>query len=166
MFRFPLSQLGPNTPVWLAIAAAIITIGLCLVAIVWGFVLDRKYNGPYTLLAASNGQKWKRATIIMFAYTVWIPLAGPLQALISPHPGLWPALTLLWGGFWVVVFPVAVLLKRWHVERRLATYRRMDAYRGTIKGVLSSRIFGWIAWLMSAEMKRFIDEGYPEDRSR
>jgi len=163
VFRFPLSQLGPNTPEWLAIAAAMLAIGLCLVALVWGFILDRKYNGPYTLLAASNGQKWKSATIIMFLYTVCIPLAGALQPLMSPYPDQWPAFPLFCGGLWVVVFPVAVLLKRWNIERDLATYRRMDSYRGTIKGILSSRIFGWIAWLMSAEMKRFLAEGYPED---
>ena len=163
MFQFPLSRLGPTTPEWLVIAAALIAIGLCLVALAWGFILDRKYNGPYTLLAASNGQKWKRATIIMFVETVWIPLAGSLQALISPHPDQWPVFALFWGGIWVVAFPVAVLLKRWRVERQLATYRKMSAQRGMIKGVLSSRIFGWITWLMSAEMKRFVAEGYPED---
>jgi len=35
--------------------------------------------------------------------------------------------------------------------------------RGTFKGVLSLRIVNWATWLMSAEMKRFLAEGYPED---
>lgn len=71
-------------------------------------------------------------------------LAGSLQALISPHPDQWPAFALFWGGIWVVAFPIAVLLKWWRIERQLATYRRMNAHRGMINGVLSSRIFGWI----------------------
>ena len=82
---------------------------LYLVEAAWGFILDRRYNGPYTLLAASNRQKWKRSIIIMFVETVWIPLAGSLQALISPRPDQWPAFALFWGGLWVVAFPVAVL---------------------------------------------------------
>ena len=164
MIQFPLSRLGPNTPEWLVIAASIIGIGICLVGNVWGLILETRYVGPYTLLATSNRQKWKRATIVMCVETVWIPLIGLFQPLISPLPDQWPAFPLFCGGIWAVAFPVAVLFKRVSWDRLLATYRKMNdsPQRGMIQGALSLRLFSWISWLVSAEMKRFLAEGYPE----
>lgn len=81
----PISAFEQNTPEWQSWAVAIIIFTAMLVCLGWGFILEQKYTGPYTLLSTSSHQKWKWAVTVMFWQTLIIPIMG-LIPLISPDP--------------------------------------------------------------------------------
>ena len=85
---------GPNTPEWQLWTALIFMFVSGLAVFGWGFILEQKYTGPYTLLTASSDQKWKWAAIIMFWQTLIIPILGLVQPVLSPVPDQWPAFPL------------------------------------------------------------------------
>ena len=68
-------------PEWLETALNVVFLGLAFAAFGWGFVLDQRYTGPYTLKVASATQKWRRAVIVMFWQTMPFPLMGWIGSL-------------------------------------------------------------------------------------
>lgn len=157
--------LAPNTPEWLLAVKIILTMIACIAGPVYGFILDRKYTGPYTLLAASSKQKWRWAAMITFWPSLLILFIGLVAPLLSPYPDQWPAFPLICFGTWLVVFPAGVLYKRLNMELTLRSYHKTNdlVKAGTFKYGLLSRLIGWNKWLLGAELKKFYEEGYPEN---
>ena len=166
MSRFKLAPpLAPNTPEWLLTITTILIIIACMAGPVYGFILDRKYTGPYTLRAASSKQKWRWAAMTAFWPSLFIPFIGLVAPLLSPYPDQWPAFPLLCSGAWLVAFPAGVLYKRLNMELALRSYHKTNdlVKAGVFKYGLLSRLIGWNKWLLGAELKRFYAEGYPEN---
>jgi hypothetical protein len=62
----------------------------------------------------------------MFWQTLMIPILGLVQPILSPVPDQWPAFPLFCSGLWIVIFPIAAIYKRWDLDRRLKSYKKMD----------------------------------------
>lgn len=160
---------GPNTPEWQLWAALIFMFGSGLAVFGWGFILEQKYTGPYTLLTASSDQKWKWAAIIMFWQTLIIPILGLVQPVLSPVPDQWPTFPLFCSGLWVVILPIAIVYKRWDFERHLKNYQKMDKMikSGFYQQLTSSPLTGWSFRMMNlfsnTERKKFFETGYLQE---
>jgi hypothetical protein len=157
--------LGPNTPEWLLWTSVFVTFVLLIMVVAWAQVLERKYEGPYTLAAASSPQKWRWAVALAFWKTAPMPLLGLVEPIMSPYPGQWPAFPLFCGGLWIVVLPAVVIHERFGLEQSLKRYRSIDneIRNGTINRLLLSPPMKLFSWLMSEEQKCFYREGYAED---
>jgi hypothetical protein len=159
--------LAPNTPEWLLITVSILSFGLIFVFLVWAAILEIRYIDPYTLIKTSNQKKWRKATVLAFLYTAMIPILGIAAPIISPLPGQWPRLPLMFGGVWIVVLPLAILYKRLDFEWQIKNYYRLDkmikkkdgAYYRTVGTALSI----WPRIFMPADLKRFFSEGFSEN---
>lgn len=161
------SAFGPNTPEWQLWAIGIFMLISIMVVVGWGYILEQKFTGPYTLLSASSRQKWKWAAIVVFWQTLMIPLLGLVQPILSPLPDQWPTFPLFCSGLWIGIYPIAVAYKRWGFERQVKSYKRLNTIikAGGYRGLLSSRLLRWSRLLMNAERRRFFEEGYPQDEA-
>jgi hypothetical protein len=129
--------------------------------LVRAYVLERRYKGPYTLLAASSEEKWRWAIELAFWETGWIFLMVLGMPVRSSDPDQWWSWwsVICGGGLWVAGFVLAVLYKRWDLGRTLARYRKMDsaARRGGRMPVCYDPFLHWVG---GEEMQRFYKEGY------
>jgi hypothetical protein len=114
---------APDTPEWLVITVLILSLVSMIVLLVWAMILEIKYTSPFTIIKTSNKEKWHRATILALIQTAIIPILGLAQPTLSPHSGQFPMFSLFCGGVWIVVFPIAVLYKRWEFERHIKSHR-------------------------------------------
>ena len=163
-YLFP--PLEPNTPEWLVGTALVIFLIAGMGSLLWGYILERRYTSPYTLLAASSQQKWRWAVTLAFWETIFVVVLGLIEPIISPLPDQ-SAFPLVCGGIWLVAFPFVVLYKRGDLEWRLWLYRREDRRIKTgntvARRLLAFPLFSWIKWLMTSEQRRFHEEGYSQD---
>jgi hypothetical protein len=162
-----ISPLGPDTHDWLLWATSILVF-LALAALgIWSVILEHRHTGPYTLKAASSKQKWLWSVTQMFWITLLLPLIGLVEPILSPHPDQWPTFPMICLGVWIVAYPLAVLYKRLNLEIQLKAYHSMDKYikSGRYERLSSSPFLRWRKWFMSKELKRFYEEGYPEDET-
>jgi len=124
-------------------------------------ILERRYKGPYTLLAASSEEKWRWAVDLAFWETGWLFLMVLGMPVRSSDPNQWWSWwsVICGGGLWVAGFAPVVLIKRWDLGRTLARYRRWDgaARRGQLKQIAT---YPLIEWFGSEELQRFYKEGY------
>lgn len=159
-----------SVPEWVFGGILIVLLLAIFGSIVWGGVLDYRYTGPYTLLAASSKQKWQWAAMIMFWYTISLPLLGLIDPLLNiSDPRHWSGFPVFCSGLWIVAFPIGVLAKRRKLDQQLKGYQTLDR---TIKSGFYQQLTAspWISWwfrLMSlfnnTERKRFFEAGYPEE---
>ncbi len=158
--------LEPNTPGWLIGLALAVLLIAAFGSIMWGYILERRYTGPYTLLGASSQQKWRWAVTLAFWNTISVVVFGLVAPIISPLPDQW-AFAPVCGGIWLVAFPFVILCKRWDLDRCLRLYRNTDrrikAGNTVERRLLAFPLFSWLKWLMTSEQRRFYDEGYPQD---
>lgn len=152
------------------IVTSVLAVGIIIGAMVWSVVLERRYTGPYTLLATSPRRKWKRAAILAFLQTLMFPTLGWyvglyfLQLSTSAEGISWLILPLGCSGIWLFLLPLAVLIKRWGMERALKRYRRASELIRKAGGgsvVFSSGFMRWTRRFLTPEQKRFFEEGYP-----
>jgi hypothetical protein len=159
-----LALLAPDTPDWLVIPFLIILLvaGCCI--IVWGIILEIRYTGPYTLKISSSSQKWRQAVIIAIIQTGFIPLLGFAAPVLSPYPDQWPFIPLCFT-LWIVVIPVAILIKRWDFDRRLNFYWKMDLMikGGSSNSIPYSSVLRIFSLFATREQKRFFKEGFPKE---
>jgi hypothetical protein len=159
---------GSETPEWLLMAAGILLPLAVIGSMGWGVILEIRYIGPYTLNATASSEKWRRAVILALLQTSMIPLFGLVLPLLSPDSIQWPAFPIICAGIWIVVLPIFVLFKRWDFERHLKRYHRMNQLvrSGMFNRLLTTPLLSWSKLLMTSELKRFFEEGFPEDRSQ
>ncbi|HYN89946.1 MAG TPA: hypothetical protein VER55_15540 [Ardenticatenaceae bacterium] len=156
---------GPNTPEWLRLLVVLVDLFLVLLSMGWSWILERRYTSPYALRSATTRQKWRQTLIVIFMRTLFIPLLGLTQPILSPVPDQWPAFPLLCGGIWLILLPLATIYKRWSFERTIHYYREVDERIKARK--LEGKIFRpakGFAWLLTPDQKRFYREGYSGDR--
>jgi hypothetical protein len=158
--------LGPNTPDWLVGVALVVFLITGMGSLVWGYILERRYTGPYTLLAASSQQKWRWAVTLAFWETIFVVVLGLIAPIISPLPDQ-SAFALVCGGIWLIAFPFVVLYKRGDLEWRLRLYRstdrRIKAGNTVERRLLAFPLFSWVKLLMTSEQRHFFEEGYSQD---
>jgi hypothetical protein len=101
----------------------------------------------------------------MFWQTLMIPILGLVAPILSPRSDQWPAFPLVCGGLWLVIFPIAVVYKRWDLERQLKSYKRLNRMikTGAYQRIFSFPLLNWTQFMMNAERRRFFAEGYPQD---
>ena len=166
-YLFP--PLEPNTPEWLVGTALVIFLIAGMGSLLWGYILERRYTSPYTLLAASSQQKWRWAVTLAFWDTISLVVLGLIAPIISPLPDQW-VFAPICGGIWLAAFPFVTLYKRWDLDWRLHLYRstdkRIQAGNKVAHRLLAFPLFSWIKWLMTPEQRHFHEEGYPQDVAR
>jgi hypothetical protein len=155
----------PDTPEWLLTVTVILTSIACIAGPLFGFILDRRYTGPYTLRTASSKQKWQWAAMITLWPSLLVPFIGLVAPILSPHPDQWPAFPLICSGVWLVAFPAGTLYKRLNIELTLRGYHKTNELikSGALRHGPLSLLTGWNKWLLGTELKRFYEEGYPEN---
>ncbi len=157
---------GLNTPQWLFIAVLVLSIGSLFALVIWGAVLEIRYLGPYTLASTDGKERWRRAMILALLQTGILPIMGLLLLTLSPYLEERSVLPLACGSVWIVVFPMGVLYHRWDFERTSKRYQKLDK---TLKGerksdrYTSSQMPKFIQRFMTAELQRFMREGYPQE---
>ena len=120
------SLLPPETAEWLVLAVCFTLIIALVILLGWAAILEIRYMSPYTLIAASANQKWRRAAIPALLQTSVLLLLGLVEPFISPEPDQWPAAPLVCGAVWIVVLPIVTVFKRWQLARSLKKYREVD----------------------------------------
>ena len=143
---------------------------------IWGIILERRYMGPYTLLATTPHERWTRAIILSFWQTIPIPVLGLYFAQFSPvsidgNPlPFAPILLFCCWGSWIAIFPLSVLIKHWGFARQKEFYRQTDEQikKGgdVYQRFRSTYLEKWTKWFLTSEQKRFFKEGYLEPIGR
>ncbi|MDH5507885.1 MAG: hypothetical protein OEZ02_11760 [Anaerolineae bacterium] len=154
--------LGPETPEWQIVTALVIITVVMLFSLGWSFVVERRFTGPYTLLAATSKQKWEMAAKVMFWQTLMFPFLGFAAPIISPFPDQ-QAFIPFCVGAWVVGYPAAVIVKRWHFTKQLKSHKRLSKMKKDDRYQPFMAFFQWFNFVLNDEMKRFMDEGYPDE---
>ena len=160
--------LTPDTPQWLILLTLVVFVGVTIGMLIWGAILEIRYISPYTIIRFNTKEKWRRAVILALLQTGVMPFIGLIQPILSPIPDQWPIFPIVWGGLWVVVLLIVVLYKRWEFERHIKRYQKIDRMlkSGAYNRLLAGSLVDWMKVFMSAEQKRFWDEGYPEDMKK
>lgn len=140
--------------------------------IIFGIILERRYMGPYTLLATTRHQQWTRAIILSFWQTLPVPILGLYFAQFSPvaidgNPFPFaPILLFCCWGSWIAIFPLFVLIKHWGFTRQKEFYRQTDEQikKGgdDYQRFRATYLERWTKWFLTSEQKRFFREGFLE----
>lgn len=160
-------SLFSDFPEWLFVAIIVFFIGTTLALGIWAIVLETSFTGPYTLIKKSNEQKWRRAALLALLQTGLLPILGLFAGLLSlsldSQTDNWLFIPFC-GAVWVVVFPLVTLFKRWEFDRHIKRYQKIDK---SIKGnnEVYRRFTRWTGIFMTAELRRFFNEGYSEPES-
>lgn len=159
---------APDTPDWLLSITLIISVGITFGMLIWGMIFEIRYTSPYTIINSSNKEKWRRAVILAFLQTGWMPLLGLAEPIISPSPDQWPIFPMFCSGFWIILFPITMLYKRWDFKRQIKNYQKIDKMikDGKFRRIFESPFVKWTRIFMSSELKRFYMEGYSENTVR
>ncbi|MCL4531108.1 MAG: hypothetical protein M1282_17085 [Chloroflexi bacterium] len=156
-----------NISDWLFLTVVLLSIGLMLGLIIWEAILEIQYIDPFVLIKTNNKVKWRRATILALLLTSMLPTFGLVMSIIgAPYEKL--PMFLLCNGVWIIVFPLAILYKRWEFEMHIKRYRFFDemikdnnsVYYRFLKSKFPTR---FMKMFLSAEQKRFYREGFPDD---
>src|SRR5512145_878445 len=118
-------SLTQDIPEWLFITVVILMISLMIGFLVWGAILEIRYISPFTLIKRSNQEKWRKATVLALLQTSMLLIFGLAMPILSTPPERLP-MFLFCNGLWVVAFPLAILYKRWELERHIKNYRFLD----------------------------------------
>jgi hypothetical protein len=156
------SMLASDPPTdWRLGAASLFLLVAALIFLIWSTILEIRYKSPYTLTATPNNQRWRRAAILALLQTGIIPLVGLVIRILDPYPDNWPTLPIC-GAVWIVAFALAMLFRRWDMERSIHTYHMIDTWvkQGFHKNKLRRPLS---KLLMNSEQKRFFEEGFPEE---
>jgi len=153
---------APNTPGWLLVTVVVVGFTAALGSIIWGQIQEFRYTRPYQLAGASSASKWRFAAVIAFWHTIWLPIVGLVQPVLSPLPDQWPAFPLFCGGVWIAVYPIVLVFKRWSLEWQLSYYRWVGSLIKTadFRRIMSVAPFRWLSWIQGAEDRHFFREGY------
>jgi hypothetical protein len=156
-----------NPPEWMFLTILPIALILMMGLLIGGAILEVRYINPYTLIKATNKEKWRSAAILAALQTSMLLIFGLTLPILSTPPEKMP-MFLLCNGLWVVAFPIATLYKRWEFESHIKRYRYFDKQIKD-KSSVYQRLFidkfpsGLMKVFMSAEQKRLWNEGFPED---
>lgn len=167
-----LMLLAQDKPEWYLIARVVGFLVFLFGFFVWGLILEFRYFSPYILINTSDREKWRRAAILALLQTSMFPILslmfGPqlLSLMIDPRFDQWPFNTICFG-IWVIILSIITLLKRLDYERRIKSYRRIDKMikdkNSKYQRFFSSPFTSWIRIFMTADLKRFFSEGFPDD---
>lgn len=154
-----------NTAEWLFMIFIISVVGAIFAWAILGFVLEIKYSGPYTVANASGKEKWRRSTILALVQTGILPITGLLQLILVPYVKDGLILPMFCGGIWIIAFPLDILYQRWDFERKIKRYQKIDKLLKDEKDNQknNSPLTKFIKIFMTAEMQRFINEGYSKE---
>ncbi len=145
-------------------------------AIIFGIMLERRYMGPYTLLAATHHQHWVRAIILSFWQTLPVHILGLYFAQFSPvaideNPFPFASILLFccWGS-WLAIFPIFVLIKHQRFTQQKEFYRQTDEQikkeGDDYQRFRATYLERWTQWFLTSEQKRFFREGFLEPVER
>jgi hypothetical protein len=155
-----------NTPQWLFIAVIVLSIGALFALAIWGVILEIRYLGPYTLASTDGKERWRRAVILALLQTGILPIMGLLLLTLSPYLEEGFVLPLFCGSVWVVAFLIGILYHRWDFERTSKRHQKLD---NTLKSERKSDRYKspqmpkFIQIFMTAELQRFMKEGYSQE---
>ncbi len=157
---------GLNTPQWLFIAVLVLSVSSIFALAIWGAFLEIRFSGPYTLASMDGNERWRKSSILALLQTGMLPIMGLLLLTLSPYLEEGFVLPLFCGGVWVIALPIAILYHRWDFERKIKRYQKLDK---TLKSERksdrdkSSQMPKFLQFFMTAELQRFMREGYPEE---
>jgi hypothetical protein len=93
-------------------------------------------------------------------------LAAPI---LSPYSDQWLSIPIC-GGIWIVLLPIATAYKRWEFERHIKRYQRLDKMikdkNSIYQRLFSTPFMNWTRIFMTADQKRFFNEGFPDDSNQ
>lgn len=157
---------APDTPPWMITTTLFVAIGVIGALLLVAAVLERRFTGPYCLRKADNRQKWQQAIKLALLQTALLPVLGLAQPILSPYPDQWPSFPLIFAAGWMLFWPIVAVFKRWDFENQLGRYYSMNRMRKEdpqlYQRIYFSPIFNFFKTFMSAEHRRFFDEGYPD----
>ena len=161
--------LSPDTPEWLLMTVVVVFVIFLFGLGAWGLVLEYKYINPFRLVKASNRDKWRRAAILALIQSAIIPIIGFVAPIMSPLSDQWLFIPIC-SGIWIVILPIATLYKRWDFERHIKNYQCLDKMikdkNGVFLRLFASPLISWTRIFMTADIKRFLNEGFPDDMSQ
>ncbi|MEN8243103.1 MAG: hypothetical protein ABFS17_14410 [Chloroflexota bacterium] len=158
--------LAPDTPEWLSTTSVVVYIISIFGFLGWGMILELRYISPYTLINTSDREKWRRAANLAFFQSAMIPILGLVAPIISPLPDQWPFIPICFG-IWVILLPIVTVFKRWGFERHIKRNYRFDKMikdnNNIYQRLFSSPLISCIKIFLTADHKRFLSEGFPDD---
>lgn len=155
-----------DPPEWMFLTILPLALILMMGLLIWGAILEIGYINPYTLIKISNKEKWRKAIVLALLQTSMLLIFGLALPILSTPPERLP-MFLFCNGVWIIVFPLAILYKRWEFESHIKRYRYFDKMIKDKNSIYYHRIFGFSIFLMKifmpAEQKRFFSEGFPDN---
>ncbi len=158
-----------NIAQWLFTIFMILVVGGTFALMTYGAILEIRYSGPYTIASTDEKEKWRRSIILALLRTGMLPIIALLELIFIPYTDQILFQSLFCGGIWIIAFPIAILYQRWDFERTIKRYQKLNRTlkdeRKSERYKNGSQLQKFVNIFMTAELKRFMSEGYPEGNS-